>query len=66
MSYQNRASEAQMVFRIGGDDRLFRVVAFEGSEKVSELFSFILDLAMEESAANNFIPSLSKKCMLFT
>jgi len=44
-----------MVFRIGGDDRLFRVVAFEGSEKVSELFSFILDLAMEESAANNFM-----------
>ncbi len=55
MGYQNRASEAQMVFGIGGNDKLFRVVAFEGSEKVSQLFSFVLDLAMEEAAADDFM-----------
>ncbi len=48
------ASEARFIFEIGGDSKLFRVYSFEGTETVSELYDFTLELAMEGALSDDF------------
>ncbi len=54
MAINTDASEARFTFQVGGDADLFRVVSFEGTERISELFHFTLELAMEGGLSDDF------------
>ncbi len=66
MAYRTEASEARFTFEIGNDANVFRVVSFEGRERVSELFHFTVDLAVEGALSEDFQfePLLGKESCL--
>ena len=55
MALMDVASEAKFTFGIGGDWTLFRVLSFQGTEEMSRLYQFTLELAMEGSESDDFM-----------
>ena len=46
---RNRAAEADLTFRVGAmDDTVLKVVQFNGSEGISQLYQFTLELASKD------------------
>ncbi len=55
MALMDMASEAKFTFGIEGDWTFFRVLKFEGTEEISHLYHYTLELAMEGSESDDFI-----------
>ncbi len=55
MALMDVASEAKFTFGISGDWSMFRVLSFQGTEEISRLYEFNLELAMEGSESDDFV-----------
>ncbi len=54
MALMEAAHEAKFVFEIAGDRTLFKVVSFDGAEKMSVPYHFSMELAMEGSESDDY------------